>query len=139
MLFRSTGGAGFDTLTGGVGADTFVFAKHDSGPHFSQADVITDFNAADGDKIQLGNLHFSSGSQYMETSIFNDGNHVDNFNLGLSFAKEHVAMDHVEAVFVTDHQNGYLFADIDHNGLVDTAIELHGLNSITEFSWRNLV
>lgn len=135
---RITGGTGWDTLTGGVGRDTFVFAKHDSGPNFLQADIITDFNAAEGDKIQLGNNHFSSGHQYIEQKIFNDGNHEDNYALALSFAKSHMHGD-IQAIFCTDGKDGYLFADIDHNGHVDTGIELTGLNDITDFSWRNLV
>ncbi len=42
------GGTGTDYLTGGRGADTFVFGDR------SQYDVITDFNAAEGDQIMLG-------------------------------------------------------------------------------------
>ena len=41
------GGGGNDTLTGGAGADKFVF-RSDSGH-----DVVTDFNAAEGDTILL--------------------------------------------------------------------------------------
>ena len=41
------GGAGTDYLTGGRGADTFVVRAH------SGYDVITDFNAAEGDRIVL--------------------------------------------------------------------------------------
>ena len=40
-------GAGNDTLTGGAGADVFIFSTGDG------ADRITDFNAADGDRIGL--------------------------------------------------------------------------------------
>jgi Ca2+-binding RTX toxin-like protein len=46
-----TGGTGNDTLTGGTGADTFVRDANDT---VAQADVITDFSLADGDKINLG-------------------------------------------------------------------------------------
>ena len=42
-----TGGKGHDTLTGGLGADTFVFGLA------SGADTITDFKAAQGDKINV--------------------------------------------------------------------------------------
>lgn len=42
-----TGGTGTDNLTGGRGADSFIFGER------SQYDVITDFNAAEGDRIVL--------------------------------------------------------------------------------------
>ena len=44
---RLAGDAGNDTLTGGAGADVFVFSTG------SGADRIADFNAADGDRINL--------------------------------------------------------------------------------------
>jgi len=46
-----TGGAGNDTLTGGANKDTFVFNSPLNG--LVNRDVITDFNPADGDTIQL--------------------------------------------------------------------------------------
>lgn len=49
---RLTGGLGADVLTGNSGADTFVYdASEDSPP--SGPDVITDFNAAEGDSIEI--------------------------------------------------------------------------------------
>lgn len=49
------GGFGTDTVTGGKGSDTFVLGLETTRPITdpSLADVITDFNAAEGDKIGL--------------------------------------------------------------------------------------
>ncbi|MEP1571697.1 DUF5801 repeats-in-toxin domain-containing protein [Roseibium album] len=44
------GGLGSDTLTGGAGADTFVLNS------LAEADIITDYAFADGDRIDLGEL-----------------------------------------------------------------------------------
>jgi Ca2+-binding RTX toxin-like protein len=41
------GAAGNDTLSGGAGADSFLFAAG------SGQDTITDFSVADGDKVRL--------------------------------------------------------------------------------------
>jgi Ca2+-binding RTX toxin-like protein len=53
------GGLGADLLTGGGGADTFVLSS------LAEADIITDYSFAEGDKIDLGALldtAFSGGS-----------------------------------------------------------------------------
>jgi Ca2+-binding RTX toxin-like protein len=46
------GGLGNDSLTGGSGADIFVYDGYDTAA--AQADVITDFSIAAGDKISFG-------------------------------------------------------------------------------------
>ncbi len=45
------GGTGIDILYGGAGADTFVFVTGDVG-----RDAVRDFNAAEGDKIDISDL-----------------------------------------------------------------------------------
>jgi Ca2+-binding RTX toxin-like protein len=48
------GGGGLDTMSGGAGADLFVWhSTADSGATLSTADIVTDFNLAEGDKIDL--------------------------------------------------------------------------------------
>ncbi len=49
------GGLGQDVLKGGAGADMFVFQAGDSG--FAALDRILDFNAAQGDRIDLSAFH----------------------------------------------------------------------------------
>ncbi len=56
-----TGGAGTDTLTGGGGADVFAYGAGDG------SDVITDFSAAQGDKIDLTGVTFQSASGSIAT------------------------------------------------------------------------
>ena len=62
------GGAGTDYLTGGKGADTFIFHAH------SQYDIITDFNAAEGDRIVFGTD--ATATQAMASGQLYDGQSI---------------------------------------------------------------
>ena len=89
------GGPGNDTMTGGLGADTFKWSINDQGTKGSPAtDTITDFNVAQGDKLNLADLlqnenssnltnylHFSSDGtnttiQISSTGTFNGSNYA---------------------------------------------------------------
>jgi probable HAF family extracellular repeat protein len=56
-----------DTLTGGAGADTFVFARGDG------VDQITDFSAVDGDKVRLSGYSPSNLILQGTTALFQNG------------------------------------------------------------------
>ncbi|MGY3868677.1 retention module-containing protein [Aeromonas crassostreae] len=57
------GGAGSDILTGGLGSDTFVWQLPDAGTASQPAlDTITDFNLAQGDRLDLSDMLKGSGA-----------------------------------------------------------------------------
>lgn len=53
------GGGGADRLTGGAGADTFILDAYGAA-----GDVIVDFNAAEGDRIEF--RYFGAGATFMQ-------------------------------------------------------------------------
>jgi Ca2+-binding RTX toxin-like protein len=61
------GGLGRDTMAGGVGADKFVWSGiKETGHTEATADVIVDFNFAEGDRIDLGGIDanvYAAGNQ----------------------------------------------------------------------------
>jgi len=57
-----SGGAGKDTLTGGAGADRFVYASIAESVVGANADRITDFSHAQGDRIDLSLIDANTGA-----------------------------------------------------------------------------
>jgi Ca2+-binding RTX toxin-like protein len=135
------GGTGWDTLTGGSGRDTFEFFKGDSGASWSKADVITDFNTNDDTILFQTSSPKGSNSNYAEFLWTGPdlGNDKANYNEMMQLAQEEINDNHkIQFVFGTNGTDGYLFADLDHNGSIDTGIELKGLNSTGDFSHLNI-
>ncbi|MGE5655582.1 MAG: calcium-binding protein [Actinomycetota bacterium] len=65
------GDRGVDFLTGGEGADTFVLRRDEATFNINQADVITDFNFNQGDRIGL-----TDGLTELDLQ-FNDADRID--------------------------------------------------------------
>ena len=65
------GGTGSDTLAGGPGADMFLFKAADLG---TGADLITDFSAAQGDKINISDI--LSGHYNPATNVLSNFVHI---------------------------------------------------------------
>ena len=86
-----------DILTGGLGADNFVFySPHDG------VDRITDFNQSEGDQIQVSRYGFGGGLSYGELP-------EEQFILGTSAQDAHDR-------FIYNWSTGSLFFDADGNG-----------------------
>ena len=96
------GAAGNDKISGGAGADQFVFNSLASG-----VDVISDFNAAEGDVLRFDGLELGSFA-YLCTGAFS-GSH-----------------DHSEARMV----GRQILVDINGDAIVDITVTLTNLNAV---------
>jgi Ca2+-binding RTX toxin-like protein len=110
-----TGGAGTDQLIGGSGADRFVFDDVAGSP--AQApDLVFDFNAVQGDQIDVSGIDAISGTAEHDEFIF-VGDDAFSGSAG-------------ELRFVHDLENGLLEADINGDATTDFTIELLGVTSL---------
>lgn len=131
------GGTGTDYLTGGSGQDTFVVAQGDSRPTYVNSDVILDFNSANDTIFFQGSSPAGTRANYHEERITATLTAEMDFNTALSHAQDDIG-GNVQFAFYTDGTDGWLFADLDHNGTVDTGIELRGLDSLSDFSFTDI-
>jgi len=131
------GGRGMDWMTGGSGDDTYRFKLGDSGPSYASADVITDFQTGhDILQFSMPGLH-GTAANTREFAFTGDGTYSGTYNIALEYARQDIG-GKVQFAFYTDGHDGYLFADLDHNGIVDTGIELRGLTSTGDFSYLDI-
>jgi len=65
------GGNGLDLITGGAGADLFQFSAKPNIISTAVADRITDFNSAEGDRIQISRSAFADTATNLVTAIAN--------------------------------------------------------------------
>jgi Ca2+-binding RTX toxin-like protein len=111
-----TGGTGTDQLIGGGGADRFVFGDVDDSP--AQApDLVFDFNAVQGDRIDVSGIDAISDTAEHDEFIF-----IDDDAFGGSAG---------ELRFVHDASDGLLEGDVNGDATADFTIELLGVTSLS--------
>jgi Ca2+-binding RTX toxin-like protein len=109
-----SGGGGKDTLTGGAGADHFNFsAISDSGIGGARADVITDFNHGQGDRIDLSGIDANANQSGDQAFIF----------IGTGAYTDHAG----ELRYSAASGNTTIAGDINGDGTSDFQIVLKGL------------
>lgn len=111
------GGAGRDVLRGGAGADAFVFGQGDlAGRTAKGADVILDFAAVQGDRIDLSGI---------DADVRVDGDQPFAFVGGARFD------GHAGQLRAVAQGSGLLLlGDVDGDGRVDLALRLVGVSQI---------
>lgn len=98
------GGLGHDVLTGGAGADTFVWKAGDAGTTDAPAtDVVTDFNIAEGDKLDLSGL-LGEGAKDNLDNYLNVTHENGNTVLNISTTGDS-ASGHYDQVIVLENNN----------------------------------
>ena len=101
---------GNDTLTGGGGADRFVFNSVEDSPDRKKAwDIITDFNRKQGDKIDLSAIDAQTGK----------GNQAFDFIGNAAFSGKKG-----ELRFEKTAKSTFVYGDTDGDGKADLKIEL---------------
>ena len=112
-----TGGLGSDILTGGEGPDRFFFTDIADSAAGAERDVITDFDAASGDRIKLDQI---------------DANALLAGNQDFVFIRER-AFDGVagEIRLTGSDGNVLLQADVDGDAIADFEIELRDVTDLT--------
>lgn len=127
------GGKGKDVMTGGADADTFVFAFGDTSANTGFVDTITDF-VAGSDKIDIDVFNGAlAPAAYAETQIASNS-----YDDAFAAAKATVTPG-VSAVFIAGSTDGYLFWDGNGDGILDQAVILTGLHSLTQFDSSSII
>jgi Ca2+-binding RTX toxin-like protein len=110
------GGTQKDTLTGGDGADTFFFGAGEVGASASSADIVTDFDQAEGDRIHVRQFDANTG-------VGGD----QNFSWIGTGAFTGVAG---QLHYLQAGPNTFVEGDTDGDGTADFAIRLDGLHTL---------
>jgi hypothetical protein len=97
----------------------------------SAPDTITDFDNLEGIDMPVA----GTSANYIEQQI---GGLASGYDMAKLWAQNHLDGGDRYA-FVSDGVDGYLFADMNGNGTVETGIVLEGVQSIADFNWQNII
>ena len=105
-----------DRLTGGAGADVFSFDDGHASRYMTNTDVITDFNQAEGDIIDLSAIDAIAGGD--DDSFTFIGRGAFSGTAG-------------ELKFFVENGNTFIAGDIDGDGVADVVVQLEGVYDLT--------
>ena len=119
------GGGGADRLTGGLGADLFKYLGLGDAPYFLvRSEKITDFSAAEGDRIDLSAIDAKSNT------VFNDAfTYLGLADFSPTNATGQLIFDYDETLNL-----GGLFGSVNADATPELAIWLPGVSSLSASS-----
>lgn len=112
------GGDGTNRLTGGSGADVFVFLD----THQLWGDVITDFNAAEGDRLDLREVDAGREPEERQMEFIGSGPFSS-----IIFEGEPTGVNKSGAM---RFENGWLQFDVNADGVADRQMRLLGVTTL---------
>ncbi|PZU10861.1 calcium-binding protein [Sphingomonas sp.] len=117
---RLRGDGGSDTMTGGSGADTFALRLYDSAHYISTLgflDVVTDFNRAEGDRIDL---EYAASAYGLRPAMLR-GDVASGFTLtaGAHLGGEDIGSGFSQFWSYRDGSTTYLIGDLNDNRQLD--------------------
>ncbi|MDD5460625.1 MAG: DUF4214 domain-containing protein [Methylococcales bacterium] len=119
---------GINKLTGGGGADTFVFSTDNTGKTLTTLDQVLDFSNSDGDKLNVGVLP--------TTDTYGEASFADfaSFLAGADAADKGVYIGSA-----ADQNSLFVASDFNSDGNVDFLVQLVGITDLNQIDIASFV
>lgn len=128
------GGAGNDTLKGGAGKDVFIYRAGEGN------DVITDYSASQGDKIQIVNGTIKSTTYKNNDVIYKIGSNTLTIKnaKNQNISKEYIDDTQIYSRWFSDDDNNFISNDANIDSISEITADTYSAGNIQTADYSNL-